>query len=77
MLDESGGGGGGGLVTEDGGRTLKRVQIKLEHGLGLAEELPGTAPSVGLPPHHSPDAFLTGSTGGKRAHQPPCDRFAK
>ncbi|XP_050696235.1 uncharacterized protein LOC126985420 isoform X3 [Eriocheir sinensis] len=61
VLDESGGGGGSGLVTEDGGRTLKRVQIKLEHGMGVAEEMGAAVPSIGLSSHQSPDAFLTAS----------------
>ncbi|XP_063846243.1 longitudinals lacking protein, isoforms H/M/V-like isoform X5 [Scylla paramamosain] len=54
VLDEA----GGGLVAEGDGRTLKRVQIKLEHGVGVPQEVP---PSVDLPSHRSPDTFLAGS----------------
>ncbi|KAG0720906.1 hypothetical protein GWK47_047507 [Chionoecetes opilio] len=59
VLDE-----GGGLMAEGDGRTLKRVQIKLEHGVGMGvgvgvgEEVPQT---MELHAHRTPDAFLAPS----------------
>lgn len=62
VLDET----GSGLVTEGDGRTLKRVQIKLEHGVGIPQEVPQ---SVDLPSHRSPDTFLAGTQEEAVIHQ--------
>ena len=58
--------GTGALVTEGDGRTLKRVQIKLEHGLGVGGEVPS---AVDLQSHRSPDAFLAAAQEEVVIHQ--------